>query len=219
MIPLKDDVPSRSFPLVMFGLLAANLAVFFLYQLPASAREQTWQIWIFGVVPARLLAPPFGPDLYTLVTSQFFHGGLLHLAGNMLALYIFADNVEDRFGHVRFLLFYLASGVVANGLQIATNSTSGIPAIGASGAIGGVLGAYLVLYPGARVSTLVPLVFIPWIVRVPAVLWLGLWFVSQLGSGLATVGEGSGEEMIAYWAHVGGFATGVVMGIRFRARR
>ncbi len=219
MIPLKDDVPSRGFPLVMLGLLAANLAVFFLYQVPATAREQTLQIWMFGVVPARILAPPLGPDLYTLVTAQFFHGGLLHLAGNMLALYIFGDNVEDRFGHLRFLLFYLASGIVASGLQIAMDPNSGIPAIGASGAIGGILGAYLVLYPGARVSTLVPLVFIPWIVRVPAVLWLGLWFVSQLGSGLATVGEGPGGDMIAYWAHVGGFATGVVMGIRLRARR
>lgn len=167
----------------------------------------------FGLVPNAVI---HGNDIYTFLTSMFLHADLIHLGGNMLFLYVFGDNVEDTFGHVRYLLFYLIAGIAASLLHIFTAlimGDAGIPTIGASGAIAGVLGAYFVLYPRSRILTLV---FFFWItiVAIPAVVFLGLWFVFQFLYG--TVGAGGG---VAYWAHIGGFITGIVFGVAWRSRR
>ena len=148
---------------------------------------------------------------------MFIHGGWLHILGNMLFLWVFGDNIEDRFGHVRFFVFYLAAGVAAVGAQVAINPDSQAPMIGASGAIAGVLGAYIMLFPRARVLTFVPILFLPWMLEIPAVVYLGVWFFSQFSNGMTgtSIAVGGG---IAYWAHVGGFAAGFVMVRRFSRR-
>jgi membrane associated rhomboid family serine protease len=166
----------------------------------------------YGLVPARLswANPASWP---TLVTSIFLHGGWFHVISNLWTLFIFGDNVEDRMGHLRFLAFYLASGVVAGLAHVALAPTSTLPTIGASGAIAGVLGAYFVLYPSARVLTLVPLIFIPWLVEIPAFIYLGIWFLSQLSSVLLNLGAAGDFGGIAWWAHIGGFAFGALLAV------
>jgi membrane associated rhomboid family serine protease len=224
MFPVQDTIPSRSFPIINWLLILANLAVFVLVQLPLRPRELEALVRVFGVVPLRctgpllaggggLLAAPgdllFGCGV-PLFTSMFLHGGWLHLISNLWALYIFGDNVEDRMGPLRYLLFYLITGVLAGLAQVAFTPASPIPGIGASGAIAGVLGAYLVLYPRARVITLVPLFFLPWFIELPAVLYLGIWFATQFLSGVAAL-EGPAAGGVAYWAHIGGFAAGLLL--------
>lgn len=218
MIPLQDTVRSRSLPLVTWGLIAANVLVFSLMISAGSGAERI--ALRFGVVPARLLAGDHPLGWMTLVTSMFLHGGWAHLFSNVLALYIFGDNVEDRLGSGRYLFLYLASGLAAGGVHILFNPTSTIPAIGASGAISGVLAAYLLFFPTARVITLVPLFFWPWFVEVPAVIYLGFWFLSQLLNGVLSIVVGAQAlGGVAWWAHVGGFVAGLVLAPVLQRRR
>ncbi len=213
MFPLQDTVRSRTFPLVTWSLIALNVVVFlFEAALPPALLERFIAVW--GFVPARLFggqAPLWG--LATLFTSMFLHGGWFHLLSNMWALYIFGDNVEDRMGHGRYLAFYLLSGLAAALVQGVLLPTSRVPMVGASGAISGVLGAYFLFYPTARVITWVPLfLFFGYYIDVPAVLYLGLWFLSQFYSGLFSLAlpQGMHGGGVAWWAHIGGFLFGVL---------
>lgn len=204
--------------MVTWGLIAANVLVFLLMISAGSGAERI--ALRFGVVPARLLAGDHPLGWMTLVTSMFLHGGWAHLFSNVLALYIFGDNVEDRLGSGRYLFLYLASGLAAGGVHILFNPTSTIPAIGASGAISGVLAAYLLFFPTARVITLVPLFFWPWFVEVPAVIYLGFWFLSQLLNGVLSIVVGAQAlGGVAWWAHVGGFVAGLVLAPVLQRRR
>jgi membrane associated rhomboid family serine protease len=234
VIPLKDDVPTRSVPLVTIGLIAANVLVF-LYQLslllaagPASG--QAFQAFVveFGLIPCRLtgacLAPEdFPPPVATIFTSMFLHGGFFHIVGNMLYLWIFGNNVEDTLGHGRFLGFYLASGVAAALAQTAVDPSGTLPMVGASGAVSGVLGAYLLLYPHASVLTLVIFGFYWHVVRIPAVIVLGFWIVVQFLNGILTFGaslSGQGPQGgVAWFAHIGGFLAGLGLLYLLRPRR
>ncbi|MCX7852335.1 MAG: rhomboid family intramembrane serine protease [Caldilineales bacterium] len=218
MIPLQDTVRSRSLPVVNWALIAANILIFFL--MVSTGRGAERLTTLFGIVPARLLSGNDPLGWLTLVTSMFLHGGWAHLFSNVLALYIFGDNVEDRLGSGRYLLLYLFSGLAAGIVHIVFNPTSTIPAIGASGAISGVLAAYFLFFPTARVITLVPLFFWPWFVEIPAVVYLGFWFVSQLLNGVLSVVVGAQAlGGVAWWAHVGGFAAGLVLAPLLKRRR
>lgn len=218
MLPLYDNVQARSFPFVNWALMAANVLCFVI-QLSLGPQVEVL-IMALGVVPARLLASPDPGQLTTLVSSMFLHGGWFHLFSNMLALYIFGDNVEDRMGSGNYLVFYLICGLMAGLTHVWFNPTSQIPTIGASGAISGVLGAYLILFPTAQVITLIPIFFWPWIIEIPAVLYLGFWFVSQLFNGVLTIVIGAQEfGGVAWWAHAGGFVAGVLLVGLFTRRR
>jgi membrane associated rhomboid family serine protease len=214
MIPIRDTIPSRSTAWVTRFLLMANVAAFAL-ELRQGPRLESF-IYRFGLVPAHwMVGGPADfldwPQLFlTLLTSQFLHGGFLHLASNMLYLWIFADNVEDRLGHARFLALYLGSGVVAAVSQLLVAPSSTIPMVGASGAIAGVLGAYLIMFPSARIITLVPLGIVAETVELPAFLFLGIWFVLQWVQGLTTIGQVAEVGGVAFWAHIGGFVSGML---------
>jgi len=214
MIPLRDENPIRVVPFVTWAVLAACVLAF-LVQVSLGAPGFNRMIFGLGVIPAVLFGhaylPPeiaLVPPAATVVTSMFLHGGWLHLAGNMLYLWIFADNIEDRMGHLRFLVFYLACGVAAVFAQAIPAPQSVVPMIGASGAISGVLGAYLLLFPRARVLVLVPLGFVLQVIRLPAVWVLGLWFLVQL---LSSLGAPEGEGGVAFRAHLGGFVAGLLL--------
>jgi len=210
MIPLKDTIQSRSFPIVNWILIGLNIVVF-LTLLSMGSRAEVW-VATFGAVPARLLQTPNVSQLSTLFTSMFLHSGWAHLIGNMLALYIFGDNVEDRLGSGRYLLFYLICGLVAAIAHIAVNPNSSVPTVGASGAISGVLAAYLLFYSSARVITLIPLFIFPWFVEIPAIVFIGFWFLSQLFNGFLSVFAGTQAfGGVAWWAHVGGFIAGLIL--------
>lgn len=211
MFPLRDTIRSSSFPVINWSLIIFNGLVF-LYQISLSESELFSFIRAFGMVPSQIgLSNP--STWTTFFTNMFLHGGLLHILSNMWTLYIFGDNVEDRMGPGRFLIFYLLSGLAANFLQLYFSGDSTTPVIGASGAIAGVLGAYFLLFPRARVITLFLLFIFPWFVEIPAVIYLGFWFVSQLYSGLFSLGMPAGGQMggIAWWAHIGGFVFGFLM--------
>lgn len=202
MIPLKDIIPTRTTPYVTYLLLGLNLGVFgYELTLPSGELERFIRIW--GITPA-------APSPLTLITSMFVHAGLGHAAGNMLYLWIFGDNVEDRLGRPRFVLFYLLTGLIAALAEVGLNPESTVPMVGASGAVAGVMGGYLVLYPRSRILTLLPFPFL--LTEVPAVFFLGLWFLLQFLSGLgslATTADLPGG--IAFWAHVMGFVAGVLL--------
>ena len=217
MIPLRDTVPSRSFPFVNWLLIVLNVLMFVVILSLRSDAEGL--VATLGLVPKRLLTNPQPWEFVTPFTSMFLHGGWAHLIGNMLALYVFGDNVEDRLGGGRYLVFYLLCGLVAAFAHVVINAESTVPTIGASGAISGVLAAYLVFYPTARVITLVPLFFLPWFVQIPATIYLGFWFLSQLLNGVLTVVKGQ-QAMggVAWWAHVGGFLAGLAFGPLFARR-
>ncbi len=226
MLPLRDHNPGRSIPLVTWGLLATNVLVF-LYQLTleAASEQALYQfVQVMGVIPYEIshgvdLPPPNPGTVYlSMFTSMFVHGGWVHMLGNMWYLFIFGNNVEDSMGSLRFLIFYLICGVVAAGTQIATAWNSQIPLIGASGAIAGVLGAYLLLFPRARVDTLVFMGYFIRVVQIPAVVVLGFWIVLQLFSGAASLGMPSAGG-VAWFAHIGGFAAGALLVNAFRRRR
>jgi membrane associated rhomboid family serine protease len=216
MLPLKDDQPRYSTPYVTWFLIALNILIYF-FQATLDSRNSQLLANQFGEVPAHLAAFLSGSHRYTLpqvalpfFTSMFLHGGWMHVIGNMWFLYIFGDNVEDYLGHFKFLVFYLLSGLIAMATQVAISLHSNVPTIGASGAIAGVLGAYFVLYPRARVLTW----FFVFIVYIPAWFVLGEWFVMQFLSGTATLSMAhAGRDLggVAFWAHVGGFVAGVVM--------
>jgi membrane associated rhomboid family serine protease len=214
VIPIRDENPTKRFPWITALLLAANVAVF-AYQLtldPASL-QAFWAEWAF--VPARFFASPLAfTQVATILSAMFMHAGWVHVGGNMLYLWIFGNNIEDRLGPVRFIAFYLVCGVAATLAQAFMAPASAIPTLGASGAIAGVLGAYLLLYPGASVLTLIPIFFFVEIARVPAYLVIGFWFVLQLGSGLAAIGTGAAASGgVAWFAHLGGFAMGAVLAL------
>ena len=215
MFPLYDTTRTRVFPLVNLGLIVLNALVFFFeIQKTPSALESF--IFAWGLIPAHLLADP-GGKWETIFSSMFLHGGWFHILSNMWVLFIFGDNVEAALGKFRYLLFYLLSGVAAALLQAYLLPTSAVPMIGASGAIAGVLGAYLILFPRSRVASLVPILFILTVVEVPAVLFLVFWFVTQLYSGLFMM-QGGSASGIAWWAHIGGFLFGMLMVSFFRGR-
>jgi membrane associated rhomboid family serine protease len=209
MIPTGDDNSSRrTTPVVTYILIALNV-LFFLVEL--SGGDAFIMQWAF--VPSRFLVNP-GADSPTLFTSMFMHAGLLHLGGNMLYLWIFGDNVEDRFGRVKFLIFYLLCGLAATAAQLVFSLDSNIPNLGASGAIAGVLGAYIMLFPKAKVSVLQGQRVVP----VPALIVIGLWFVLQLFSGIGSIADTSGTGGVAYMAHIGGFVAGLVLAFLFRGK-
>jgi membrane associated rhomboid family serine protease len=221
MIPIRDAVRSRTRPFVTWMLIAANVAVFILeIRLPAGQLVAVFQQ--YGVVPSRLEELSFGVGslrlLYPFFTGMFLHGGWIHLIGNMWSLWLFGDNVEDRFGHFRFLLFYLLGGIAAYLLHAILLIDSSIPAIGASGAIAAVMGAYVFMFPKARILTIVPIFIIPLFIQIPAFIFIGLWFVSQLFSGAAALASGITGAGIAWWAHIGGFLFGIATVFLFRRR-
>nr|WP_242025651.1 rhomboid family intramembrane serine protease [Leptolyngbya sp. FACHB-36] len=222
VVPLRDNNPVTITPYVTYALIAANVLVF-LYELSLTPDqlEQFFRVW--AVVPRELTASLSGtlpnqplPEWITLFSSQFLHGGFLHVAGNMLFLWIFGNNVEDRLGHVKYLIFYLACGALAALTQWFFSSGSAVPSLGASGAIAGVMGAYILRFPKAEVLTLIPLFIFITTVRIPAVFFLGFWFLQQAFYGVASLEapanigmEGGG---VAYWAHAGGFVFGAILG-------
>ncbi len=211
MFPLRDHNPSNRTPFVTWALIIANVLVFFTYY-PAMAGAER-QLMAFyadwALVPAEVLT---GRDTHTLFTSMFLHGGWMHLLGNMLFLWIFGDNMEDLLGHLRFAAFYIASGLAAAAGQILAGPGSTIPMVGASGAIAGVMGGYLLFFPRARIDVLVIIVVLVRVFAIPAWLMLGLWFGLQLVNGLSMDAAGGG---VAYWAHAGGFAAGWRLCCRF----
>jgi rhomboid family protein len=210
MFPISDVIPSKTTPFVTVGLIVLN-AVAFLFELQLSRPEMQLLAQLYGVVPAYF-------TWTSLLTSMFLHEGWLHLFGNMLYLWIFGDNVEDRLGHFGYLIFYLACGAAAALGQVAVNADSTIPMIGASGAIAGVMGAYLVLYPHSRVLTVVFLLFFMDMIEIPAIFFLGIWFVKELFSGVGSLGASALNGGVAFWAHIVGFAVGAGTGLFWRAR-
>ncbi len=219
MLPLKDTVPSRSFPIVNWALIILNVLAFL--WLSGAGPWQERLISAFALIPRRLVLDWSNPFEYaTILTSMFMHGGWAHLLSNMLALYIFGDNVEDRMGSGRYLVFYLLSGTAAALAHVFFNPLSPLPTVGASGAISGVLAAYLLFFPTARVITLIPLFFLPWFVEIPALIYLGMWFISQLFNGMFAVVAGiQALGGVAWWAHIGGFVAGFILAPLFARRR
>ena len=234
MIPLKDDVPSRSVPVVTIGLIALNVLVF-LYQFslgvdargPGAGAAEGF-IMEFGLVPCRLTGGCLGLEdfpspVITIFTSMFLHGGITHVGGNMLYLWIFGDNVEDTLGHGRFLVFYLAAGAGAALIQTMLSPASRVPMVGASGAISGILGAYLLLFPYATILTLLILGFFVRFIHVPAMIVLGFWFILQLLYGTISISAqslGRGESGgVAWFAHIGGFLAGMLLLFLLRPRQ
>ncbi len=234
MLPLRDNIPARTFPIVNYTMIAVCGTIFLIQAAAGPSGQQL--VERYGMIPVRVLdpdqpvvieeerfigfdvvarrervlaAPPFSPWL-TLLTCVFLHGGWMHLIGNMWFLHIFGDNVEDRLGHIGYLIFYLASGVAASAAHLFTNLDSPIPTIGASGAVAGVMGAYLLLYPRAMVLTLVPIVFILQVIVLPAPLFLGIWFLLQFFQGTMSIGSVQ-TEGVAWWAHIGGFLAGAAV--------
>ncbi|MEO0846555.1 MAG: rhomboid family intramembrane serine protease [Cyanobacteria bacterium J06631_6] len=215
MIPINDENPTYSTPIVVYALIAVNVVVFLHQMTLGRGIEGFFQL--YAVIPQQLSASFAGiptnqpvPELLTLITSQFLHGGLAHIGGNMLFLWTFGDNIEHDLGHFKFLLFYLACGILAGLTHWFFGMQSGVPTVGASGAIAGVMGAYLLKYPRAKIVTLLPLFIIFTTVRIPAIYFLGFWFVQQAFSSVASLGmpEAGG---VAYWAHSGGFIFGAIL--------
>lgn len=211
MIPLRDTVQSRNYPVVNNLIIGINVLLYLVEM--AQGQGLTKFIFTYGLVPARYSVPEissyftFGQQIISFFSFMFVHGGFWHLLGNMWSLYIFGDNVEDRLGPVRYLLFYLLCGFVSGLSHLFINWQSQIPTIGASGAIAGVMGAYFLLYPGAKILTLIPIFFIPYFVEIPAFFFIGIWFVVQFISAAGTPVQGGG---IAWWAHIGGFVFGII---------
>ncbi len=216
MIPIRDQLPTRNVPIVNYLLIAANIAVF-IFQWLAEANEEAL-IYEFALIPANFVSNLTIGEVTDIFTAMFMHAGLAHLGGNMLYLWIFGDNVEDSMGAGKYLLFYLVGGIVASLTQILTNPGSQIPTVGASGAIAAVLGAYLVLYPQSKVLTIIPLGFFIRMTLLPASIVLIFWFVLQFFSGIFALG-GPDVGGIAFWAHIGGFVSGIILGKIFSNKR
>jgi membrane associated rhomboid family serine protease len=210
MIPLRDIIPSRTTPVMTAALIAVNAAVF-VYEQSLAEPDLDAFVTTFGLVPAAFSS-------VAVLTSMFLHGGWLHFLGNSLYLWIFGDNVEDRVGHLRFLAFYLVCGAVAALVQTAMNPGSGVPMVGASGAIAGVMGAYFVMFPHSRILTLIPILFFIQVVEIPAIFFLGIWFLMQLVSGVGSLGVQTAGDVggIAFWAHIAGFGSGLIGIFLFR---
>jgi membrane associated rhomboid family serine protease len=212
MIPLRDTTQSKNYPVVNSLLIAANVLVFIVQIMQGPAEERF--IFLYGLIPARYSVPEIsayfslGQQWFAFFSFMFLHGGFWHLLGNMWSLYIFGDNVEDRLGPIRYLLFYLLCGWASGLSHLLTNWYSQVPTIGASGAIAGVMGAYLILYPRAKILTLIPLLFIPYFIEIPAYFFLGFWFALQF---LNALGSSGGAAGVAWWAHIGGFLFGIIL--------
>ncbi len=225
MFPIDDDNPTRITPYVTYGLIAVNVIIF-IYELTFSPQGLTKFFYQWAVVPFQLtsqlaghsqpILPGEPPEVLTLITSQFLHGGFLHVAGNMLFLWIFGNNVEDQLGHFKFLFFYLACGVLASLTQWFFSQNSQLPSLGASGAIAGVMGAYIIRFPQVNVRTVIPIGIFPLVFTIPAYFYLGIWFIQQALYGFATLAPRTNVGMenggVAYWAHAGGFVFGAVLG-------
>lgn len=225
MVPLRDENPTRTTAYVTYALILINIIVFF-YESSLAAPQLERFLHTWAVVPEELTASLQGDPRFSLpgeatalVTSQFLHGGLLHVGGNMLYLWIFGNNVEDQMGHVRFLIFYLLCGIFAGLAQYFFSMGSEIPSLGASGAIAGVMGAYILRFPQAKILALIPIFIIFFTVRIPAILFLGIWFIQQAFYGVASLDAPTNIGMenggVAYWAHAGGFVIGAVLGPLF----
>ena len=221
MIPLRDNVARVTSPYAVVSIIVINAFVFF-YTLVLDGHSQANLYHVLGVVPARFFHPDWAASAgypqtmgWPFLTYMFLHGGWTHVIMNMWMLWIFGDNIEDVTGHGKFVLFYVLCGLAAVTLHMAFEQNSPAPVVGASGAVAGVMGAYIVLYPHGRVLTLVPIVFYPLIVRVPAALFLGVWFAMQLVSGLYSTSADTAHG-VAWWAHVGGFVAGIVFIRYFR---
>ena len=221
MFPLRDNIPTEHFPVVTVALIAANAFIYFFLQdgfwsLPDGGAGGNWPVALYAAIPCEFTSecPATGPPstILTAFTSMFMHGSLLHLGGNMLFLWIFGNNVEDSMGPVKFLVFYLLAGLAADAAQIVANAGSEIPTLGASGAVAGILGGYLLLFPGARVVTVIFIIFFFTILELPAILFLGIWVLQQLLLAyfdLLQPSDGGGG--VAYLAHIGGFACGLAL--------
>lgn len=211
MIPIRDTIRSETYPIINYVLIVLNILIFLVEQ--SQGRNLNEFIFTYGLVPARYSVPQIsaqftsGQQVIAFLAFMFLHGGFFHLLGNMWFLYIFGDNVEDRLGHFRYLAFYLLCGWTSGILHLLLNWTSRIPTIGASGAIAGVMGAYFILYPRGKVLTLVPIFFFLYFIKIPAFLFLGVWFLFQSLSAAASSAQNSG---IAWWAHVSGFIFGII---------
>jgi membrane associated rhomboid family serine protease len=211
MIPIRDTIPSKNYSVVNNSIIGINVVVYLLQI--SMVPDLNRFVYIYGLVPARYSIPQISSyfttiqQLFSLLSFMFLHGGFWHLLGNMWFLYIFGDNIEDRLGPVRYLVFYLLCGITSGLSHIIINLHSNIPTIGASGAIAGVMGAYLILYPHAKILTLIPIIFIPWFVEIPAFFFLGLWFFIQF---ISAAGSHGGIGGIAWWAHIGGFIFGII---------
>jgi len=223
VIPLKDKNPTHRVPVVNIALIVANIAVF-LYEVSLGPRIEQFFL-TFGIVPSDIVESFTGGRfrigaVSPFFTSMFLHGGWLHLAGNMLYLWVFGDNVEDKLGHGRYLVFYLVCGLAASLLHVFIAPSSSMPTVGASGAISGILGAYLLMFPRARVLTVIPIFFFLQFAELPALVVLGFWFVMQFFNGLISLGyETGGMGGVAWWAHVGGFVAGLILILPFRKYR
>ena len=211
MIPLKDSPKTRRFPFVNVTIIVINIAVF-IWQLTLTESQLIAFVYANGLIPERLLEVMSQGNISAmvapLVAYQFMHGGWLHIGSNMLYLWVFGDNIEDRVGHFKYLVFYLLMGGLAAFAQVALDPASSVPIIGASGAVAGVLGAYLVSCPRARVLALIPIFIIFTVAEIPAVFFLGFWFLLQLFQGVASIGA---TVSIAWWAHIGGFVAGMIL--------
>jgi membrane associated rhomboid family serine protease len=229
VFPLRDENPTELVPVITMALIAINLAVWFMVQGAGLDPETLYgSVCTYGAIPAEItgsslaspaepvLCAPGGLSWTALLTSMFLHGGWLHLIGNLWFLWIFGNNIEDSMGHLRFLLFYLITGLAASGAHIASAPGSPIPMVGASGAISGIMGAYLLLYPRVRVHTLFIIIILVRIVALPAWVMLGYWFLIQLAAGTMTTGSDAG---VAFWAHIGGFVAGLVLVKPFENRQ
>jgi hypothetical protein len=223
VIPLKDKNPTHRVPVVNIALIVANTAIF-LYEVSLGPRIGQFFL-TFGVVPSDIVESFTSGRfrigaVFPFFTSMFLHGGWLHLAGNMLYLWVFGDNVEDKLGHGRYLVFYVVCGLAASLLHVFIAPSSSMPTVGASGAISGILGAYLLMFPRARVVTVIPIFFFLQVAELPALVVLGFWFVMQFFSGLISLGyETGGMGGVAWWAHVGGFVAGLILILPFRKYR
>ena len=213
MIPIRDDNPTHITPIITYLLILVNIIVF-IFQMMLGSNNEAF-IYQFALIPADVTNMVSLGAIFDIFTSMFMHAGLAHIGGNMLYLWIFGDNVEDRLGSVKYLFFYIVGGVVASLTHIITNPGSQIPTVGASGAIAAVLGAYLVLYPSQKVLTLIPLGFWMRMTMLPASIVLGLWFVLQFFQGVMSLGMAD-VGGVAFWAHIGGFVSGVVLGWLFK---
>jgi membrane associated rhomboid family serine protease len=211
MIPIRDTIPSKNYPVVNNCIIGINV-ILYLVQM-AQGPDLNRFVYIYGLVPARYSIPQItsyfttGQQFFSLLSFMFLHGGFWHLLGNMWSLYIFGDNVEDRLGPLRYIVFYLLCGITSGLSHLIFNLNSNMPTIGASGAIAGVMGAYLILHPNAKILTLIPIIFIPWFIEIPAFFFLGFWFVLQFINAAGSHGSIGG---IAWWAHIGGFIFGII---------
>lgn len=224
MFPIRDSIPRVHTPYAVYTIIAINVLVY-LYQQALSSGDLFLMLHTFGVVPARYAFPEWAAHVgyptygqFAFITHQFIHGSWSHLLLNMWSLWIFADNIEDVMGPVRFTLFYLCCGLAAMLTHMLSDTAATVPIVGASGAIAGVMGAYFLLYPHAKVTTLIPIVIIPLFFELPALLYLGIWFAMQVLSGLGSLVQQGGGASIAWWAHAGGFVAGIILLPLFRRK-